>query len=54
MKQCLTLDQMQYFLDLTGLAYTLAGKFLTLHAQAGDVLWILNGATVCFGVGVAA
>lgn len=54
MEICMDILAMQYFLDLTGLKYTLDGILLTLHATSGDVTYIWDGWAFCLNKGESA
>ncbi len=48
---CMLPAQMGYFLDLTGLRFTMEAWGVLVHANQGDVSYLWNGVSFCFGGG---
>lgn len=47
MEQCLSVEQMSYFLSLIEVTHTLVNNVLTVFATEGPVLWWFDGEEFC-------
>lgn len=47
MDMCLSVDQMNYFLELTGLVSEMFGNLMVLHAEVQSTWWEFSGDMWC-------